>query len=402
MRDAQLDKMLRTTLTRLEPFASSEEEIMIRLLGGESLADLAGAYDFKNDAIWAGLQQAPFLHPYLQRWLKQYQCTSPSFAVLRQQCELALKKNLIRNALHLRLVRRIAKQMTAHGIKVVFMKGAAELLHAGGDAQYRGRRAMDDIDLLCSAEEFAAADKALLAMGCEYALEQFGDDAGDSRSRSTAIEHAAQLVYRFSEHGHSIELELHSNIAVGRKLRAYPPDFAKALIDGSIAVVSEDVSLYVPALELALVQMIGHASCEANHYFIAGGNHQRFAAYVEYFVGDSTRLQRLNSCLNAYQLDYLFKLSNFLQAFDERMDFPRINTLLESIPNKNTLGTYLHLGQSVLPQFRCMSAISCETKTLAQLRQRLILQQLAAHSHLFRGLKHYARTVIKRLSLTQR
>ena len=371
--------LLKSVNADFTPFRLKEEQFLLRLLS-ESAATTC------DDVQWSALSVLkPFL-PYLHDWLPLPVNSSHQFSDLSHQCAAAFKRNLLINRLRTELIGRIADTLSQQGIRCVFMKGAAELVRANHSTAYRGRRSMDDIDLLCSPEALESADKALLSMGFEYSLEHFGKDNSVFAQRSAALEHAAQLIYRITIGGRSLEVELHRDVSSGRKRRNYPPDFARTLLESAESIDLEGRSVLVPPLEIMLVQMLAHAASATNHYFLVWQTNESFKPFIEKFVQDNDQIARIQLQIDLYQLDFLYKLKNLLQQFEGNIERTTVLRMLAEIKDRRILEIYLSLGQQFLPHFATFAS-GGHSKSLGEERRRLILTELVQQNDLTRGLK---------------
>jgi hypothetical protein len=369
-------EILKLVTTDFVPFHLSEERFLLQILSGTKGTKI-GIDEWQKQIDWEALGTASFLLSYFYERLPVDPHNSAEYRQFFKNSEMSFKRNMLTNRLRIELSGRIAKTLESEGIKSVFMKGQAEVIRASADASYRGRRLMYDIDLLCAPEDLDAADRALLSLGGEYSLKHFGEDVSVNEQRTTALEHAAQLIYRFTLAGAAIEVEMHQNVATGRKLNAYPPDFARTLLSRAQSVeLNNGSAVLVPPVEEMLVHNLAHAASKTNHYFLVWEDNASYRAVADKLVRTDDRLSFVQFQFDLYQLDFLFKLKNFLEAFENDIDPMKVTHMLNQVKDREIIDTYIHLAQTFLPQFKLLNALLSPSKTLIARRRNLVAMEL--------------------------
>jgi hypothetical protein len=384
-------EILKLVTTDFAPFQLNEERFLLEILRATKGAKI-GIDEWHEELDWEALGEAHFLLSYFYERLPVEHHNSAEYRQFFKISEMSFKRNLLTNRLRIELSERIAKALESKGIKAVFMKGQAEVIQAIGDASYRGRRLMYDIDLLCAPEDLDAADRALLSSGGEYSLNQFGKDNSVKDQRTSALEHAAQLIYRFTVAGAPIEVEIHQDVATGRKLHAYPTDFARTLLSRAKSVALNNGSaILVPPLEEMLIHNLAHAASKTNHYFLVWEDNAAYRAVADKLLKTDDRFSFVQLQFDLYQLDFLFKLKNFLEAFENDIDPARVTHMLKQVKDCEIIETYIHLAQTFLPQFKLLESLHSPSKTLISRRRHLVAMEVMRSNSISGTIKKYMR-----------
>jgi len=263
-------------------------------------------------------------------------------------------------------IQTLARLFDEAGVKVLFLKGAAELAYCPDDIDFLGRRYMCDIDLLCGIQDLDRVDELVRSIGYEL---------WDHGLKHWTREQISK--YSLSRHSHYIYdvdkptyMEVHGHVAAGANRASYPPDFETLLIDQSRQVDVGGTQVWVPKPEHLLVHTLCHA---------ASKNNIRELVYLDRFQLDEFAAtncvvsppMQVNRRLDISQLRFSLKLRDLLLRFDGCLNFSEIRELFLQVEEKDLNEMYVMVASYIFNErFPVMPEASLETIRMS--RQRYV------------------------------
>ena len=263
-------------------------------------------------------------------------------------------------------IQQLARLFEKAGLKVLFLKGAAELAYSADDTDFLGRRYMCDIDLLCAAEDLPRVDDLVRANGYElwdHGLKHW------TREQICAFSLKRYSHYIYNAYGKNY-MEVHGHVAVGANRLSYPPDFEKLLMDQSQEVDVRGTGVWVPRPEHLMVYSLCHAASRNNNQALVYLD--RF--YLDEFSGSDCVVSPpvlVNKRLDVSQLRFLIQLRDLLARFDGCLNFAEIKDLLSSVAERDLNEMYVLAGSYAFGErFSVRPAASAEAIKMS--RQRYV------------------------------
>ncbi len=313
-------------------FEGAEESFILAL----AQDGLAGHEQHRVD--WQRLSKATFVLP-----LCHIRCRERSiigipewFARQAKGCYL---HQVSSNESRLVQIQQLARLFEDAGLKVLFLKGAAELAYCSGDVDFFGRRYMCDIDLLCAAEDLPRVDELVRSSGYElwdHGLKHW------TREQVCAFSLKRYSHYIYNAYGRNY-MEVHGHVAVGANRLSYPPDFEKALMEQCQKVDVRGTNVWVPKPEHLVVYSLCHAASRNDNQALVYLD--RF--YLDEFSGTDCVVSPpvlVNRRLDISQLRFLMQLRDLLARFDGCLNLSEIKELLSKGAERDLNERYLLAG----------------------------------------------------------
>lgn len=357
--DLQIAKLLKGLGESYSLFSGKEESFLLQLVCSSD------GVEFPSDLDSQRLSHASFILPEVHSKRELVPAGNKKLLVAAYK---SFHQNLSNSAHKLAHLARLSEWFREAGLKVVFMKGGAELAYFKDNVQYLGRRSMSDLDALCPADQLQKIDKLLLDRG--YKL--FSIDAL-STDRMEIIEHCvskhSHVVYDAWEKNH---LEIHPDIAADFNADSYPPDFSELILNEARQVEVSGSKVWVPRPEHLLVQFFCHAASKKDHEDVLYPRD----ILVEFCNGSMEPYSVIvNSRLDVYQLRFLMRARWLLAELKNRfeIDDMLVSSLLSQVIDFPRLDTYLDLTSHFLP---ALSPIKRETtlEKLHEQRRQLVVE----------------------------
>lgn len=356
------------------PFSNREDQFLLNLIqcplfSGDSETRLGEV--LVDDVDWVKLEKAYFLLPYLYLYTKKYKAWLQPPAAFVQAAKKVYLHNFVLNTKRLHTITELSKGMTALGEKLVFIKGAAELIALNHHEAFTSSRLMGDLDVLCEEASVLAIHEEMLRNG--YEIYDFNGCLVDSPSLiQGSLERIGHIVYNVFTPKH---IELHTQVAIQDNLKTYPPDFSETVRVGAKKVKLGGLSVLIPKREHMLVYMICHMACLKDHQVMIhapnlGWDHHWSERQVETFE------DLIHSRFEVHQLRYLFQLRAFLEASlstpSGGIDFKEVHALLAQVEERRILEGYLNLAGSYLGSLFPMASGPSRPDSLLPQRQSIL------------------------------
>jgi len=314
---------------------------------------------------WQRLSKATFVLP-----LCYIRCRERSLAGIpewfaRQAKGLYLHQ-LSTNESRIAQIQQLARIFEQAGLKVLFLKGAAELAYSSSDTDFLGRRYMCDIDLLCAAEDLPQVDELVRSNGYEL-----WDQGLKHWNREQICKFSLKRYshYIYNAYGKNY-MEVHGYVAVGANRSSYPPDFEQLLLDQCRKVDVRGTGVWVPKPEHLVAYSLCHAASRNNNQALVYLD--RF--YLDEFSGTDCVVSPpvlVNRRLDVSQLRFLMQLRDLLARFGGCLDFSEIKSLLSSVAERDLTEMYVSVGAYVFRERFPLSA-TASADSIKMCRQRYV------------------------------
>lgn len=256
------------------------------------------------------------------------------------------------------------------GIKVLVVKGAAELAYSPDDVDFLGRRDMRDVDLLCSKQDIEQVDKLLQKHG--YVLWNLGlHDYSTEEVQTISLEKYSHYIYNACCKNLT---ELHGTIGSAVNTDSYPPGFASLLLDQCRDISVREVRVYVPKPEHLIVHLLCHAACQSNNRETVYLDNFYFEGFCKTNNTVSLPVQT-NKRLDILQLRFLLQMHNVLERFRGKLDLAEIAQLLMQVPERQVKEMYLLLTSFYFPALSVIHP-GASAEAINQSRQRYVLHYI--------------------------
>jgi hypothetical protein len=328
----QLVSMRRWWDLDIPPFAGREESFLLSLIAESP---------YKASGIdWTRLSRFFFVLPHFHYLWKQYlPADVPGDFV--EEAKRRYLSNLSANERRLKYIASLAQSFEKNGLKVVFLKGAAELARFHEDSDYLARRFMIDVDVLCSPGDLRAVDSVLATTGNML----FDHSAGEySRDEMIArnLEESRHCMYnRYTE----MNLEVHPHVP---QPECYPDDFTQLLLDESECLNVLDANIWVPKPEHLFVYFFCNATSSRDQDTLIDGE---LGFLFDLFAAEGSTLDALllNQRLDSFQVFFLLRLSDLLGQIGPLSNTQEIERLLSTVKEDYFCRMYLDLAAFYLP-----------------------------------------------------
>ncbi len=340
-------------------FAGAEEEFILNLLQGQLDNQVCASLD------WKRLSKATFVlpHCYIASRKSSIGDIPSWFARQAKGCYL---HQISANETRIEQIQRLASLFAASAVKVLFVKGAAELTYSADDTDFLGRRYMCDIDLLCASEDIERVHQIIQANGYElwdHRLKHWSDQ----QVRNFSLDRYSHYIYNAFGKGY---MELHGHVAVGANRGSYPTDFEQILMDNSRQVSLRGVDVWVPTPDHLLVYCLCHAASKNNNQELVYLD--RF--YLDEFAGTDCVISPpvlINRRLDVSQLRFLLQLRDILERFAGSLNFTEIRRLFQQIADSELNEMYCLAGSYFFAD-RFPVAKNASVEALRMSRQRYV------------------------------
>jgi hypothetical protein len=264
------------------------------------------------------------------------------------------------------MIQELAQLFENSGVKILFLKGAAELACLPDDMDFLGRRYMCDIDLLCAAEDITRADELLRSN--KHVL---WDHNQKHWSRQEICDFTLGKYSHYIYNVHTKKyMELHGYVSVGANRSSYPPDFEKLLLEQSVQVNVRGTSVWVPKPEHLLVHSLCHAASKNNNQELVYLD--RF--YLDEFAHTDCVISPpvlIGKRLELNQLRFLLQFKDVLARFSRCLNFSEIRELLHQVSEKDLNEMYVMIASYVFKErFPLIENVSYEAIKMS--RQRYV------------------------------
>jgi len=339
-------------------FAGKEESVILQLASNRD------GFAFPPDLDFERLSRASFAMPEVHRRREAVPAGNKDFVVTAHK---AFHSNLSNSAHKLAHIARLSDWFNAAELKVVFMKGAAEVSLLKDSVEYLGRRYMSDVDALCPVDQLHEVDTLLAKQGYEL----FSIDA-PSNDRKEIIEYCvsnhSHVVYEAFKMNH---LEIHPYVAADWNSDSYPNAFSELILNEAQQIEVSGSRVWVPRFEHLLVQFFCHAAAKKDHEELFYPNKVSF----DRFCGDLPPSSvRVNARLDAHQLQFLLRARWLLTELKSRfeIDSTLVASLLSQVPDAQRLEMYLDLAAYYLPDLMPIERQTTFEKLCEQRRQLVV------------------------------
>lgn len=342
-------------------FTGKEESFILEL------ASSRNGIAFPSDVSVERLKKANFILPEIHRRRELVPEGNKSLLVAARKY---FYTNISNSAHKLAHVARLSDWFNEAGLKVVFMKGAAELAYFKNSVEYLGRRYMSDLDALCPIEQLHEVDKLLADRGYEL----FRIDA-PCNERKGIIEHCvakhSHLVYNAFTNDH---LEIHPYLAADWNSDSYPEGFSDLILNEAKQIEVSNSKVWVPRPEHLLVQFLCHVAAKKDHEELLYPRKVGFDQFCE--DGMTPGAVQINLRLDAYQLQYLLRARWLLTELKSRfeIDGTLVSSLLSSVGDSQRLEIYLDLAANYLPELLPIDRQKITFEKLCEQRRQLVVE----------------------------
>jgi hypothetical protein len=333
------------------------EESFILALAQDRLAGQQHCVD------WQRLSKATFVLPLCHIRLRERSLAGVPdwFARQAKGCYL---HQVSANESRVAQIKELACLFEEAGLKVLFLKGAAELAYSPDDTDLFGRRYMCDIDLLCAAEDLPRVDALVRSNGY-----QLWDHGLKHWNREQVCEFSLKRYSHYIYNAYSKNyMELHGHVAVGANRLSYPPDFETLLMDHSRQVDVRGTRVWVPKPEYLVVYALCHAASRSNNQALIYLD--RF--YLDEFAGTDCVVSPpvlVNRRLDISQLRFLVQLRDLLARFDGQLDFAEVKSLLSKVGERDLNDMYALVASYVFRErFPIVPAATAEAIKMSRHR----------------------------------
>lgn len=164
------------------------------------------------------------------------------------------------NQFRYRYIEHLARLFAERGLKVLFIKGAAELIWFSQCPEYSRLRILGDTDVLCRPQDLEALDAVLQHQGQQLF---WYDCANQAEAKQHSLEAYSHYVYNVGQLNH---LEVHPQVTAEFNRGSYPDSFTEYLWQTAVCRPLGDVPVYVPSPEAMVVYLLCHDASLKDHY----------------------------------------------------------------------------------------------------------------------------------------
>jgi len=340
-------------------FEGAEESFILDLARG-SLSSQG-----QREIDWQRLAKATFVLPHCYI-LSRQRLISGAPAWFLRQAQGCYLHQVAHNELKIAQMQKLARLFEEAGVKVVFLKGAAELAYSHDDTDFLGRRFMHDVDVLCAPVDLGRVDELLRSSGCQlwdYRLKHW------SREKICQFSLNQYSHYIYDAYGKA-HLEVHGQVAVGANRHSYPPDFERLLMDESQKLDVRGTNVFVPKPEHLVVYSLCHAASRNNNQELIYLD--RF--YLDEFSGTDCIVSPpvlVNRRLDVCQLQFLLRLRDLLIRFDGCLNFSEMKQLFSQVAERDLNEMYVMAGSYIFDE-RFPVSSSRSSEAIRMTRQRYV------------------------------
>ncbi len=343
-------------------FQGNEEAFILGLLANDSACkDYSGIN-------WERLSKASFLLPYCH-YNENIELLSSAPDWFCSKAKEVYLYQVSNNEDRIEQIQDLACLFEKAGLKVLFLKGAAELAYFHEDTNFLGRRYMCDIDLYCRPEDLETVDSLLQKETYRLWDHNLKHWDRESAGRFT-LDKSAHYIY--NAYGKNY-MELHTQIAVGPNRLSYPPDFEQIIFSGSRKVDLRGIDVWVPEPEHLFLHSLCHAASR--------NNNQELIYLDSFFLDEFSSTDcavsppvLVNRRLDICQLRYLLQMRELLARF-KNLDFAEIESQLSKVAERDLTQLYTTAARYVFKeQFPVGPAADLDTISLW--RQRYVTRYM--------------------------
>lgn len=313
------------------PFQGSEESFLLGLISHHEVRSSLGVnFDRLTELTFA----LPHFHCF---WQQQLPTHAPAHFL--KAARLVYLSNIADNEERLGHIQHLARMFNEAQLKVVFVKGAAELVRFQDDESYLGCRSMHDLDVLCDPADLRAVDELMISKG--YSLHRYDQPLNDQEIRDYSLRHFGHLVY---EYGSERVVELHPNVS---DASGYPDSFSSSLLDNSQQVDLKGTKVWVPNTDDMLVYFLCNAASRRdNDVFV-----KPVGVHLEGILGldcSLSAIERLHRLIDVYQLLFLVRLSDLYGKIRDQVDLQYVRRMCHQSRYADLMNMHLNLASSAL------------------------------------------------------